>query len=131
MPNTYVRFVTGTIDEYSHVRRGVFQAVADLVDNNELPPHELEELQAVRAWFNRYLDAPDRFSRSQKPGAAAKAISWYKSSANQHIRHMHTMCRILNENGIPTEMITSSRPGYIVYEDEYQIAAIPFGETTT
>ena len=41
------------------------------------------------------------------------------------------MCRILNEQGVRTEMITSPRPGYVVYEDEHQIAAIPFSETAT
>ena len=41
------------------------------------------------------------------------------------------MCRILNEHGIRTEMITSARPGYIVFEDEHQVAAVPFKETTT
>jgi hypothetical protein len=131
MRDTYVRFVTAVIDEDSGKRRGVFQAVADLVDANELPAHELEELQSVRAWFNKHLEAPDRFSRSQKPNAARRAISWYKSTATEHIRHMHTMCRILNEHGVRTEMITSSRPGYVVFEDDHQVAAIPFVETTT
>jgi len=131
MRHTYVRFVTSAVDEDSGKRRGVFQAVADLVDANELSEQELEELQSIRKWFNQHLGAPDRFSRSQKRNAAPKAISWFKSSANEYISRMQTMCRILNEHGIRAEMITSARPGYVVFEDDYQIAAVPFAETAT
>lgn len=131
MQRTYVRFVTSSIDEHSGKRRGVFQAVADLRYANELTDYELEELTALREWFNNHLDAPDRFSRSQRANAAPKAISWYKSSATEYISRMHAMCRILKEHGVTTEMITSTRPGYIVFEDDHQIAAVPFSETTT
>jgi hypothetical protein len=131
MRHSYVRFVTFDIDEDSGRRRGVFQAVANLVDANELAEHELEELQLIRKWFNQHLEAPDRFSRSQKTNAAPKAISWYKSTATEYISRMHAMCRILNEHGVRTEMITSPRLGYVVFEDDHQIAAIPFAETAT
>jgi hypothetical protein len=131
MRHAYVRFVTSVIDQDSGKRCGVFQAVADLVEANELSEHELDELQSIRTWFNQHLDSPDRFSRSQKRNAASKAISWYKSSANEYISRMHAMCRILNEHGIRTEMITSARPGYVVFEDDRQIAAVPFAETAT
>jgi len=131
MRHTYIRFVTSAIDEDSGKRRGVFQAVADLVDANEFSEHELGELQAIRKWFNKHLDVPDRFARSRRKNAAPRAISWYKSSATEYIGRMHAMCRILNEHDVITEIITSSRPGYVVFEDEHQIAAVPFAETAT
>jgi hypothetical protein len=129
MRHTYVRFVVSVIDEDSGRRRGVFQAAADLCDSKELSEHDLKALQAVRKWFNVHLDAPARFARSRRRNAAPKAISWFKSSAIEHVSRMHEMCRILNEHGIATQMITSRRPGYVVFEDEHQIAAVPFGET--
>ena len=33
--------------------------------------------------------------------------------------------------GVAVEMIKTERPGYIVYEDEYQIAAYPLADTKT
>jgi hypothetical protein len=33
---------------------------------------------------------------------------------------------ILEAHDIRTEMITSDRPGYVVYEDQYQVVAEPF-----
>ncbi|MDB5326255.1 MAG: hypothetical protein JWM57_1824 [Phycisphaerales bacterium] len=131
MRRVFVRFVTTTIDRDSYRRTGLFQAIGDLVDQNELHDYQLEEIRALRRWFGDKLDAPDRFSRSQKSGAAPKAISWFKSTATEHVSQMHVMCRILNEHGIATEMITTTRPGYIVFEDEFQVAAVPFFETTT
>jgi hypothetical protein len=131
MPDTYVRFVTAMIDETSGKRQGVFQAMSDLIDTRELAEHEMEELQAIRKWFNQHLARPKRFARSSKRHAAPKAISWYKTSATEHIGRMHAICRILNEHGIVTNMITSTRPGYVVFEDKHQIAAVPFSETTT
>ena len=131
MPDTYVRFVTSFIDEDSGKRRGLFHAVRDLVDGREVPEHEMEELKAIRKWFVEHLEVPDRFARSSKRHAAPKAISWFKSTAAEHIARMHAVCRILNEHGIVTEMITSNRPGYIVFEDDHQIAAVPFSETKT
>ena len=131
MRHTYVRFVTSAIDEDSGKRRGVCQAVADLVEANELSEHEFEELQSIRKWFNQHLGVPNRFSRSPKRNAAPKAISWYKSNATEFVSRMHEMCRILNEHGVRTEIITSARPGYSVFEDDHQVAAVPFAETAT
>src|SRR5438874_1586929 len=119
MRQTYVRFVTASIDEHSGKRRGVFQAAADLVESKELPDYQLGELQLLRKWFDKHLEAPDRFARSPRKSAAPKAISWYKSTAIECVSRMHAMCRILNEHGVTTEMITSARPGYVVFEDEY------------
>lgn len=131
MRATYIRFVTESIDKNSGKRRGIFQAMYALIDKNELRPHELAELRCLEKWFKDKLASPDRFARNRKSNAAPKAISWFKSSATEHLDRMHAICRILNEHDISTEMITSKRPGYIVFEDEHQIAAVPFAETRT
>lgn len=34
-------------------------------------------------------------------------------------------------HGIEVEVLHTERPGYVVYEDEYQVAAEPFTETLT
>src|SRR4051812_23045081 len=106
MGDTYVRFVTATIDQDSGRRRGVFQAVAELVEAGELRDYEFEELQALREWFNEHLERPDRFARSTRTNAAPRAISWFKSNATQYVSRMHAICRILNEHGVHTQMVT-------------------------
>jgi hypothetical protein len=42
---------------------------------------------------------------------------------------MREVQHLLDAYGIGVDMITSRRPGYIVYEDAFQVAAYPFGET--
>ena len=130
-PSRYVRFVTDLIDEGSGHRRGVFQAVSDALADIETSNDHWQVLRSTYDWFNAHMKAPDRFSRSKRVNAAAKAISWFKSDANEHITHMRRFCEVLNACGIGTEMITTDRPGYLVYEDAHQIAAIPFNETRT
>jgi len=127
----YVRFVTNRIDGSSLKRQGVFQAAADLIDSKLLPDDEAKELKELERWFDKNLRKPDRFARSRRSHPAPKAISWFKSSAMEYVERMHAMCRILNEHGVQTEMITSQRPGYVVFQDEFQIAAVPFRETAT
>ena len=131
MRRAYVRFVTSTIDGVSGRRLGLFQAVADLVRAGELPEYESEQVDRINRWFNRHLDAPDRFARSRRPNAAPRAICWFKGTATEYVSRMHVFCHALNEHGIGTEMIICVRPGYIVFEDDFQVAAIPYAETLT
>lgn len=131
MRPSYVRFVCDAIDKDSGRRRGVFQAAFALLDANELPADDREALDALRGWFSAHLAKPDRFARGRRTHAAHRAISWFKASATEHVRRIRAMCAILNAHGIRTEMITSARPGYVVYEDEHQVAALPFAETPT
>jgi hypothetical protein len=127
----YVRFVTAVIDPNSLRRQGLFQAVSELVEWGELREHELAEVEALRFWFNARLDRPARFARSRRSGATPRAICWFKSSAREHVRRMHEMRRLVEEHGVATEMIKTARPGYVVFEDEFQVAAEPFWETRT
>jgi hypothetical protein len=119
------------MDPDSGRRQGLFQAAYDLIAANVLSADDVVALKTDLGWFSDELDAPDRFSRSRRATAARRAISWFKSSATEHISRMHAVCRILNEHGLPTTMLTTDRPGYVVYEDEHQIAAEPFADTVT
>jgi len=44
---------------------------------------------------------------------------------------MRTVASILDAHGIEVEVLHTVRPGYVVYEDQYQVAAEPFSETVT
>jgi hypothetical protein len=62
MRHNLVRFVTNQIDAGSGRRRGVFQAVADLVQSNTMSGDDLQQLLALRQWFNDHLEKPSRFA---------------------------------------------------------------------
>jgi hypothetical protein len=61
----------------------------------------------------------------------AQAISWLKESAIEHVAQMHAMVTILEAHGLVVDRIRTKRPGYVIYEDEHQVAAYPFADTPT
>jgi hypothetical protein len=77
-------------------------------------------------WFEKYLAKPGRFSNANNKNPSAISLSWFKDSAKMDIQKIFEVREILQKYGIVIEMVTSKNPGYIVYEDDYQISAIPF-----
>jgi hypothetical protein len=110
----FVRFVIQRNDEDSGRRQGLFQAYDDIYE-----------------WFRKNLRTPRSFTRSTKPHAKKVALSWFKDGATEHIRNMRAIAGILDTHGIQVEVLHTERPGYVVYEDTYQVAAEPFSETAT
>ena len=127
----YIRFVVNRKDEDSGRRIGLFHVSRELRESNLLSEFEEDQLLAIRNWFNENLEKPEAFARSKKPHAKGVAISWFKDSAQEHISKMYEITAILTAHGIGVEVIRTSKPGYIVYEDEFQVTAEPYAETNT
>jgi hypothetical protein len=125
-----IRFATLKVDSETHQEEGLFTAAYSLRDEGHPPDYELEQLKDLLRWFRDNLEAPDRFTRSTRPHSPGKAICWIKDSALEHIEKLWGIVTILENNGIQTRIIKTERPGYIVYEDEFQVAAEPFKEGT-
>jgi len=125
----YLRFVVSEIDEDSLKGLGVFHAVGDLRRAGKLHPHEEEQHDLIREWFNENLNKPTRFTASKPPfyRKKSKAISWFKHTAHEHLDRVRVLVAILQEHGVSVRMIKTHRVGYVVYEDKYQIVAEPFG----
>ncbi|MFY0581374.1 hypothetical protein ACN28S_50390 [Cystobacter fuscus] len=58
-------------------------------------------------------------------------MSWFKSTAREHIACMHVLARVLDAHGLQVDVIEQRRTGDIVHEDEPQVGAEPFQETRT
>jgi hypothetical protein len=125
----YLRFVVSEIDEDSQKELGVFHAVGNLRKAGKLHPHEEEQHDLIREWFNVNLDKPTRFTASRPPfyRKKRKAISWFKHTADEHLDRVRALVAILQDHGVSVRMIKAHRVGYVVYEDKYQIVAEPFG----
>jgi hypothetical protein len=105
--------------------------MSDLENAGKLFPYEQQLYDEIYDWFRHNLKKPRNLSKSSKPHAKNVAISWFKDSAKEHIDKMRSLVNIFNSHGVITDMIRSERPGYIVYEDDFQVAAEPFKETGT
>ena len=127
----FVRFVIHKNDENSGRRQGLFQAMTDLEESGALGAHEQERYDEIYEWFRKNLRKPRSFTRSSKPHAKKVALSWFKDAAAEHIAKMHEVAFILHSHGIEVQVIRTGRPGYVVYEDDLQVAAEPFSETVT
>ena len=127
----YLRFVVPDIDEDSECHLGVFHAVGKLRRRASLEPHELDELDELRYWFNVYLEAPTRWTAAKPPYYRKKnhAICWFRDSAQTHLWQVWRYVAILKDHGIAVRMLKAARVGYVVYEDEYQVVAQPFADT--
>jgi hypothetical protein len=128
----YLRFVVADIHRDSGRELGVFHAVGNLRDWGSLSRDEAARHDLVRKWFNQNLEKPTRFTAAKPPfyRKQARAISWFKDSAQEHISRVRELVSILEHHGVTVRMLKTDRVGYIVYEDEYQIVAEPFAKET-
>ncbi len=122
-----IRFITTEIHDCSRVAAGIFVAAYELRDSGRLPFYDQEALTEALRWFEFYLKRPYRFSRTMRPRQPV-AISWFKSTATDHISKIWEMVAILENNDVTVRLIKTITPGYIVYEDEHQIVAEPYAE---
>lgn len=130
MPETFLRFVTHSNHRpYGH-RSGVFQIAYALRDGH-LSTSALDEGVAEQlTWFEENLATPSRLSVSRHPRAQETAISWIKASAHEHVRRLRLLVNLV-EVGSDTRLdeLRTRRPGYVVFEDQHQVAALPFTDT--
>jgi hypothetical protein len=124
-----LRFVCAEIDEDSQVVAGIFTAAFKLRRSGSLPDYEHDVLYEVMEWFNENLERPLRFSRSARRSSPNRAICWFKSTAREHLEKVREMAAVLENNAVLIWMIKTDKPGYVVYEDAFQIAAEPFADT--
>ncbi len=122
----YVRFVISRKDEDSRVEQGVFQAAALALEWREITGPDADELNELRAWFSQNLEKPTSFGRDK----LRRGICWFKTDATQHIARIWEMVQILERNGIFVKKIRTNKPGYVIYEDEWQLVAEPFRSGT-
>jgi len=105
--------------------------MAALRDEGALLPHDLLAYEEIYEWFKKNLKKPRSFTRSSKPHAKKVSLSWLKDTATEHIAKMYAVVQLLESHGVGVDVIRTHRLGYVVYDDQYQVAAEPFGETVT
>jgi len=122
----YVRFVIGRRDEDSHVEQGIFQAAVLALEWQNITGSDADKLSELRAWFSENLEKPTSFGRDK----LRLGICWFKTGATEHISRIWEMVNILERNGIYVKKIRTDKPGYVIYEDEWQLVAEPFRKGT-
>ena len=124
-----LRFVTDMIDLDSGRRRGVITAAYPLARSAGFAPHDRDRLWSVLGWFEANLRVPGRLALSRRPHARPRGLCWFRDSAAEHVARAHELAGVLRENDLFVEVIRTTRPGYVLAEDAFQVAAYPFADT--
>ncbi|HEY2581899.1 MAG TPA: hypothetical protein VGI43_08835 [Mucilaginibacter sp.] len=122
----YIRFITQFVNEDGEAETGIFRALRHFRELSLTQDIDIKKLNALNNWFNGYLDEPTWFSNAGNKNAAAISLSWFKDTAKEHLLKVNELIEVLEKYDLIVERITTKNPGYVVYEDEYQVSAIPF-----
>ena len=125
----FIRFATDRLDEDTHKPLGVFAVAYQLLDGDSLEDFQRTEIRETLDWFKTYLPIPDRFVHSRKPNREGKGICRFKSSATECITHIRYLAHLVSDQNIGVGEMMTEKPGYAIYEDDFQIVAEPFAKT--
>jgi hypothetical protein len=120
----YLRFVVG-LDNADHRQlTGVITEARLLRDNDELHDYEDAWLQEQFDWFNAHIPVPP-YSKSNWPSGCS---AWFKNNgvASEAINRVWEFVNLLKENGKNVRVLKSKKPGYVLYEDDFQIVVTEF-----
>jgi hypothetical protein len=118
----FVRFSARDLHEESGRRRGIFSAAYRVLRSHEVDPHVAHELRNELAWFGENLFSPDLDH--------VHAVFLFKSDARECMKHIWALLHHLREAGVWVEMQTFQRPGRAVYQDDQQVAVIPWADAS-
>ncbi|WP_420008671.1 hypothetical protein [Xanthomonas sacchari] len=117
-----IRFVTLAINSDSGRPGGVLVAAHTLRDDGELSTQEHDKLCTALAWFNDHLPVPTALEDAEH----RRAISWFKPAADDAIRRMWQLKMLLNLHGYHVNVLRTSDPGTVLYQDDWQVVAKPY-----
>jgi hypothetical protein len=118
---TYIRFQTALRCSKTSRPLGIFGAAGRVEDVLDLPDVTRGWLRSTLEWFNENLTFP-----RLNPGEW-RSIFWFRDEAQSVVAHVWELIAILRDEGVSVCMQRTSKPGQIVYEDNFQIAAVPNG----
>jgi hypothetical protein len=116
-----VRFRSRLLDPDSTVEEGIFMAAYRLRDQGDIEPVQREQLIDLLSWFEQHLPAPQALEKEWNK----TAICWFRSESRECISRVWSLVHLLEENGVVIDKITSEHPGWVVYEDKWQVVAHP------
>lgn len=124
----YTKFITLFLDDFEDEEKGFFNAVRYLNEYGILEDVRKVQLQENLSWIESHFKKHPEFSFPESENEINVAMSWIKGDAIEHLNRMTQLKEILEENDILVEVLEVDKPGKIIYEDEFQVVAIPFAD---
>lgn len=124
----FLRFETHLRHEETGVKAGAFHVAYELLEAESLEPVERREIRLALDWFAEHLPIPQRLACSRRPGAHSNGVCWFKSTAARHVSQVRYLAMLLRQQQIAVIERRAANPGYIAFEDDFQVVAEPFAE---
>ena len=120
----YLRFVVGSDTDDHRLLTGVIAEARLLRDDELLHDYEDSWLEEQFNWFNKHVPVPP-YAKSDWPSGCS---AWFKNNevAAEAIKRMWGFVNLLRENGKQVRVLKSRKPGYILFEDEFQVVVTEF-----
>lgn len=123
-----LRFVVNRRLNGDRHRLGIVRAAWMFLNEESSIVNQQETVRRIFDRFNEELPIPYRYARHD--GDAPRALSWFKPTADRFIWIARRLARALDANDLVVHELLTDRPGEVVYEDDYQVVAVPFrGDT--
>lgn len=104
------------------VEVGVFVAVIHLQRAGRLSAHDEAAWLDIDGWFRAHLPYPPFYDDGNSIGA----VTWFREPMPDEMSiRVERLRAILARHGVEHDLVRSSDPGEIVYEDRFQIGVVP------
>jgi hypothetical protein len=115
-----VRFQTSLRDADAATSLGVFRAAGKLLESQVLDSASAEWTEEICDWFNAHVKVPRLRARQWR------AVFWFRAEHCYLIQRVWDLALVLEKHGVFVELVHTTNPGRVCYEDELQVAAIPW-----
>jgi hypothetical protein len=116
----YYRLQANYLSQFTGKPIGIFGAVYGLIKRGVATDNDIQVYEDILAWFDNNLRDPEFY----KQGNPVQGITWFKENAKHMLERLQPLTEILDRHGIPYELVETSNPGTIIYQDEYQIGTM-------
>ena len=103
--------------------KGIFSMCWQLIQNDTMYEEDKELFKEIDGWFAEHLPWPPQ-CKNQEP-----VVCWFKTeNSNEMMKMIRPAMWLLERYNHPYYVVYTNFPGEIVYEDQYQVAAVADGE---
>jgi hypothetical protein len=118
----FIKYLPLSLDaiELGSEEKGFLDLARHLVQAGVLTDLTLSTLEGHLIWVDNHVPKP--VQRAEKHDSFT--VTWWKTQPELLVR-LNEVKKILEENEIWIEMVRTESPGQILYEDDFQIVALP------
>jgi hypothetical protein len=120
----YLRFAVPS-DPFRPERRtaaGIFHATYRLAYEGRFDEGE-------RVWFHEEMEWFDRWLPATRSLGDWRAVCWFRGDAGEALSRIWRIVGLVEREGVPVCVYRTMKPGVVIYEDKFQVAAVPWRDT--